>query len=100
MRDTDKIIDIPIANLTPVFSHEFSPFRCPSYIKQSCRQQHAGWLQAWLAVPKQSKLPSLRWIAFIKSFFGNFQVSFIPSALAFFSISSNLMKPPPLRLNM
>lgn len=86
-----KIIDIAAANLAGVFHCCCFPF---SYLRQSLLQEHDAWSQKVIAVPKQSKFPSARWIDLIRSFFDSFQVSLTPSPLAFFSISESLILPP------
>lgn len=67
-----------------------------TYFKQSLLQQQAHWSQLAVAVPKQGKLPSVRWIDLISSFLEYFQVSFMPTLLAFFSISEIRILSPPL----
>ena len=52
-----KIIDVPFADMAPVF-----------HLMQSSLQQQLTWLQLPLAVPKQGKLPSLCWIVLIRVF--------------------------------
>jgi len=84
MRDSHKIINLPVAELTLIF-----------HFRQSLLQQQVIWLQESLAVPKQSKLPSERWMFLIRSFLENLQVSLIPAFLAFFSISESRIFTPP-----
>jgi len=61
------------------------------YLRQSPLQQQTIWSQKLVAVPKQGKLPSFCWIAFIRSFLEYFQVSLMPTDLAFLSISEVLI---------
>jgi hypothetical protein len=49
MGNAYKIIDLPLADLAGIL-----------HFKQSSLQQQDIWLQQFVAVPKQSKLPSLR----------------------------------------
>jgi uncharacterized protein YqcC (DUF446 family) len=62
-----------------------------TYFRHSERQQQAIWSQEPMAVEKQSKLPSFLWIFLIKSLLEYFQVSLIPKAFAFFSISTSFI---------
>ena len=78
-----KIVDVAVANLAAVF-----------HFTQSFLQQQINWPQEWrLVVPKQARLPSVRWIVLISSFLESLQVSLIPKPLAFFSTSQSLNSP-------
>jgi len=91
MGNAYKIINIPLADLAPVFHYWLNPF---FYLMQSARQQQAGWSQLKRAVPKQSKLPSVRWMDLTSSFLDSLQVSLTPKSLALFSISESLILLP------
>lgn len=60
-------------------------------LTHSMRQQHAFWSQVpVIMVLKQSKFPSFRWIALIRSLLEYLSVSLIPKDFAFFWMSDSL----------
>jgi len=61
------------------------------HFTQSLLHAQEIWSQVLFAEPKQSKLPSLRWIVLIRSLFESLQVSLIPKLFAFFSTSDSLI---------
>jgi hypothetical protein len=92
MGKAHKFINIPVANLASIFHILRNLFL---YLPtQSLLQQQAICVQEPTAMPKQSKLPSLRWIVLIRSFFEYFQVSLTPNVFAFFSTSESLILLP------
>ncbi len=80
------------SSIPPLGTPDFSPGGL-HYRRHSSFHKQRAWLQKFMAVAKQSKLPSVFWIFFINSFFEYFQVSLIPRDLAFFSISESRIRP-------
>jgi hypothetical protein len=87
MRQAGKIIDIAVTDLTVVF-----------HLTQSLLQQQDSCSHTLRLVPKQSRLPSTRWIVLISSFLESLQVSLIPKLFALFSTSESLTPTSSFRL--